>query len=782
MHLRNSTLWENGHLTVSYLKVKILYMTRTTHHVFSLQRKFAALLICVLTVSCTSLSWYLLEQHTSSGVQALQQQGLLLAENLSRTGRYSVFSQDHIRLNQIVESTLKAEDIVYVIFTDQHGKILASGTKGSLMDQGSFVRNPSSPLLPPSNLADTLLQSPSPQTTITPVRFSGTHQEVLQTNHGKAGTLSSNFFIQNSETVLNFAVPIFRKTLPKGSGSAPLSSGAKESPSDLERTPLLYGLVQIGLSDVHFQQDLRSVVWRVIVMTAGIIAVSILGSLVMVSRFTKALHTLTDTAGRIMNGDFSARLIPTTEDEIGELTSTFNRMTQVLQKRGLVMTHHLEQLKILSHSGPRIASPMEVSSVFSCVVEVLTAHLGFSRVLAGLYDVETNRHVHIYTRGFPENLSEALHIPELVISDDQFLVAGLLCQAHLSLHEHVHADTWQLDYPLLRSAHVFQVGSMSTHPIQGQPRILGFLAADKGPVQCEPFDQDLIRTLGNHLSIALDKIKAYQHLEILNQTLEARVRDRTDELETANSKLKDLDRLKSTFVSMASHELRTPLTSIKMFVDNMAQGVGGPLSQGHSEYLIRIQANVDRLQRMIAELLDITQIESGRMKLSFVTISVHDVVKEAVESLLPFSYEKEVALHIKASESLPRIEVDHDKLFQILTNLFHNAIKFSAPGSQVEVKVQAMDDEHLEVCVEDRGYGIAPKELDKIFQPFYRSSTAIAQTLGAGLGLSLCQHLVALHQGQLWVESQVGKGSRFHLVLPIKNVPLPHPLSQQVFR
>jgi len=757
----------------------------STHHVFSLRRKLSTLMSCVFALACICLSWFFLEQHTSSRVQALQKQGLLLAEHLSRTGRYSVVSQDQIRLNQFIESTLQAEEIVYVIFTDQQGHILASGTKGMLLNQRSFTRTPSESLFPSQIIAETILDSERPQLTITPVRFANGQQEVLSANHGKVGRVETTFFIQNSETVFDFVVPIFRNTpLASSRSNSTFSLNQETNPksSDLEPTPQLYGLVQIGLSDVYVQEDIRTMLWQVIVMTVGIIGLGVFVSILIATRITKPLHALTATAGRIMKGDFSARLPSTTDDEIGELTTTFNQMTQVLQERERTMSHHLEQLKTLSHSGTLVSSPMEVSAVFSSVVEVLTIHLGFSRAVAGLYEVDAHRLSQVHTKGFPENLSRALQNPELVVSDEQFLVAGLFCQAHLFLNQPVPADTWQFEYPLLRTASTFHVGLMDTKPLSRPSSILVFLAADKGPIQCQPFDLDLIRTLGNYLSIAIDKIFAYQHLATLNQTLESRVRDRTDELETANSKLKDLDRLKSTFVSMASHELRTPLTSIKMFVANMTDGIGGTLSQGHSEYLSRIRANVDRLQRMIADLLDITQIESGRMKLSFGTISLHDVAKEAVDNLRPHSQEKGVSIRLKSLDTLPLIEADHDKLFQILTNLFHNAVKFSASGDQVDVDVQLMDDEHIEVCVEDRGCGIDPQDLDNIFHPFFRSPKTSAHNPGAGLGLALSRQLVELHRGQLWVDSKPGKGSRFHLILPVKISPSPYAESQRAFR
>lgn len=757
----------------------------STHHTFSLQRKLSALISCVIIIACTSLSWYFLQQHISSRVQGLQKQGILLAENLSRTGRYSVLSQDQVRLKQFIESTLQAKEIVYVIFLDKEGNILASETKGRLFDQASFSRTVSDPLFPSPNIAKSFTQTDTPTRLITPLYFSNGRQKVLSGNHGKAGTSPTTFFIHNAETVFDVAVPIFRHTpTAKSHSMSPkvfLDDPDRAVPLS-DAAPQFYGLVQIGLSDVYLQQEMRMIILQVFAITIGIIALGILVTILVASRITRPLNMLTRVAGKIMRGDLTAHLTSTTDDEIGELTNTFNRMTRFLQEKDRMTAKHLRELQTLSRSGALVSASIEISDVFSSVVYVLNTQLGFSRIVTGLYDVETQRLSHVFTKGFPEDLTRALHKPDLVISGDKYLVSGLLCQAHLSLNHHLPADTWHLEFPMLRTAMAIPVGSMRKAPRRESSAMVVFLAADKGPIQCEPFDLDLIRTLANYLSIAMDKIFTYQKLETLNLTLESRVLERTDELETANSKLKNLDQLKSTFVSIASHELRTPLTSIKMFVDNMVQGVGGPLNQGHSDYLTRIRANVDRLQRMITELLDISLIESGRMKLALAPLNIEDIADEAIESLRPEAQEKQVSIQLTSVDTIPLLEGDRDKIFQILANLLHNAVKFSAPGERVDLFIQAKNEEHIEICVEDRGCGIEHTEFDNIFLPFYQTSSTMPQPSGAGLGLALCRHLVDLHQGQVWVESHPGKGSCFHVVFPTAIAPPPYAEAYPGFR
>ena len=198
----------------------------------------------------------------------------------------------------------------------------------------------------------------------------------------------------------------------------------------------------------------------------------------------------------------------------------------------------------------------------------------------------------------------------------------------------------------------------------------------------------------------------------------------------------------------------------------MLQGVGGALSSEHFEYMTRIRANIERLRRMIAELLDLTQIESGRMKLSFGPISLSELTEEAVAGLAPLSEEKGITIRVERATDLPLVFADRDKLLQILTNLIHNAVNFTDLNGRVEIALRSREDERLEVCIADSGCGIKPEDLDNIFLPFYRASSTPSHVPGAGLGLALTRHLVELHRGQVWASSTPGKGSRFYLTLP----------------
>ena len=261
--------------------------------------------------------------------------------------------------------------------------------------------------------------------------------------------------------------------------------------------------------------------------------------------------------------------------------------------------------------------------------------------------------------------------------------------------------------------------------------------------------------------------QAYRELEQLNRTLEQRVRHRTSELQAANEKLKELDHLKSTFVSVVSHELRTPMTSIKGYVENLLDGLAGALTEKQTRSLDRVKHNIDRLTRMINELLDLSKIEAGRLELNLSPLALANIVEDIVESSQASARDKSITLHNTVDPSLPLVMGDPDKLSRILINLVHNAVKFTAPGGHVRVEANTHDTQHVEIAVIDDGKGIPRQEIDKIFDKFYWSKSTPVESRGAGLGLSIAKNLVELHGGAIRVESVLGEGSLFAFTIPI---------------
>jgi len=236
-------------------------------------------------------------------------------------------------------------------------------------------------------------------------------------------------------------------------------------------------------------------------------------------------------------------------------------------------------------------------------------------------------------------------------------------------------------------------------------------------------------------------------------------------------RLKELDKLKSDFVSNVSHELRTPLTAIKGSIDNMLDGLTGDLNEKQNRYLERIKSNADRLGRLINDLLDLSRIEAG-IKLQPIQLSLTAVARDVLESLAPVAGEKLIAFDIQCGHANLTAWADPDRVAEILTNLLGNAIKFTPAGGKIMVSLGRSGEDWVKVSIADTGPGITPDEASRIFDKFYQVSNPEQQKArGTGLGLSIAKALVEMHGGKIWLESPAGRGSIFSFTLPARQFP-----------
>ena len=277
---------------------------------------------------------------------------------------------------------------------------------------------------------------------------------------------------------------------------------------------------------------------------------------------------------------------------------------------------------------------------------------------------------------------------------------------------------------------------------------------------------DEIGTLTGVFNAMAMTLQAREHeLRELTHTLENRIEARTQELVAANAKLQELDRRKTFFVSTTSHELRTPLTSMKVHLANVRDGIDGAVTDDQRRSLARVEANLSRLQGLIDELLDLSTIEMGQASLRLEPVALGNVIAKAVEDLHPLASERRVRIVISLPSDLPSVSADPNKLHQIILNLLHNAIKFSPPRSTVDIEITSLRNREIQISVRDVGPGLAPEEIEKVFQPFYRAAATPKQAKGAGLGLTIAKLLVELHHSRLQIETTPGEGSCFYFAL-----------------
>jgi signal transduction histidine kinase len=232
---------------------------------------------------------------------------------------------------------------------------------------------------------------------------------------------------------------------------------------------------------------------------------------------------------------------------------------------------------------------------------------------------------------------------------------------------------------------------------------------------------------------------------------------------------KTIDRMKSEFISVASHELRTPMTSIKGSVELILSGFAGETSSDTQELLQIAQSGCDRLIRLINDILDLAKIEAGQVKLNLVRTDLTEPVEACLRSLKSLADQGGVTLTLESPADLPLVEVDKDRIHQVVTNLVFNAIKFSPAKGDVRIDLSSADG-WVQCSVTDQGCGIENEDLDKVFGKFQQFGNSHGKG-GTGLGLAITQALIHEHRGKIWVESRVNEGSRFVFLLPVTAAP-----------
>jgi signal transduction histidine kinase len=243
----------------------------------------------------------------------------------------------------------------------------------------------------------------------------------------------------------------------------------------------------------------------------------------------------------------------------------------------------------------------------------------------------------------------------------------------------------------------------------------------------------------------------------------------SQEQEKTIVQLKDVDRLKSEFLTSMSHELRTPLNSIIGFADVLLQGIDGDLSDNALTDVQAIYNSGQHLLALINDILDLAKIEAGRMELVREAIDIEEVLKSVLSSTSSLLKNKPVKLIVEKEKSVPPVYADRLRLNQVLLNLVSNATKFTEEGTiTISVEVRDEEPDKLLVSVKDTGIGIAPHMLDTVFERFRQvDSSSTRKVGGTGLGLAICRQLVELHEGKIGVSSAVGAGSNFYFTIPL---------------
>jgi len=243
----------------------------------------------------------------------------------------------------------------------------------------------------------------------------------------------------------------------------------------------------------------------------------------------------------------------------------------------------------------------------------------------------------------------------------------------------------------------------------------------------------------------------------------------TEVLAKADEEHKQVDKAKTEFLSITSHELRSPMTPMRAQLQMLQQEYFGKLNNKQKDSIDIVLRNTARLDNIIQDFLEISRIEASRLKFRFMEANLADYVKRLVEEMKGFLPEKNIKIFTNIGK-LPTIDIDPDRVMQVLRNLINNAKKFSKENSKIFVNVELKDNKIL-FSVKDSGIGIAPENQARVYEPFFQEEqTMYRKYSGTGLGLPICRGIVESQNGKIWVDSKLGKGSTFYFTVPLKPV------------
>lgn len=274
------------------------------------------------------------------------------------------------------------------------------------------------------------------------------------------------------------------------------------------------------------------------------------------------------------------------------------------------------------------------------------------------------------------------------------------------------------------------------------------------------------RSITNRLDILTDNAKRFSRKEELNASIggsdELTLLDNT--FHTMTKEVREAEKLKQSFIAIVGHELRSPLQVIKTSLNALQKGHYGVLSTDGTQSIVRAERNVARLMTLVNEILDAEKLESGKIAIEPVPADLHEIVENVVLSMRAVADEKQMDIEICCPPSVP-VEVDTDRIEQVLINLLANAVKFSPPATKVSVTVLDLETS-VKVEVKDQGPGIPQEHLHSVFEKFFQVPDKESTETGTGLGLAIARAILTGHGGEIGVESEVNKGSVFWFSLP----------------
>ena len=540
----------------------------------------------------------------------------------------------------------------------------------------------------------------------------------------------------------------------------PGESRALASTARIQGTPLLV-TVETTFSAIDARP--LAVLRALSVMAIVLAAAGALLAWVISRRLARPLVSVTEAAEAFAKGDYDRRVPEAGTDEVGRLAASFNFMAEKVQRAhgdletALVqLTRSIASQQFLVDAGRVLAGAFNnadlVAELTRFCVPVLADACSVYLIESdgSLQRVDTS-HVDPTKQGAMTALAERLPRAR----GEQGIVRTVVRTTEPKLIAHISLEQALASAPDGDSAEIIRDVSPTSFmcvPLVARGRTLGAMSlvmAGSGRYFSQD-DLELAMELGRRAAVAIDNTLLYRSSLDLRRQAEA------------------ASHAKSEFLAKMSHEIRTPINAMMGYAELLEMGIAGPITDPQKKQLSRIRASGDHLTAVINEILDLAKIEAGRMELDLAPVSIPDVLQAGMTMHGERASRAGIALGLRVDPDEIVVVADERRVRQVLFNLLSNAIKFTPRDGCIEMSATRRDGV-VEIAVADTGPGIAPDDLERIFEEFDQGSGASARrTDGTGLGLPLSRKYVELHGGRLWAESTPGTGSTFRFTLPVE--------------
>jgi signal transduction histidine kinase/HAMP domain-containing protein len=477
-----------------------------------------------------------------------------------------------------------------------------------------------------------------------------------------------------------------------------------------------------------------------LIFAAALILVFGIGYLAA-NTITGRLHHLMENAMAVADGDFTRRTQISSGDEIGLLARSLDHMTESLARYTSDLRYRIQELTSLYESSTAVTvkSGLNLDHVLQAVTtSVKEAIRGAGQVV--VYLLDEGGQVLIFAAS---SLGEAKDFPPLSFEESEMVDILAMAKPQAVQISDILAGWWDGAFT------EFGAKQILVAPLIAGQELIGLLTIipDRNYQEGELLNEDSERLLGTLANQAAVGIKNAQLFEATQRAYE---------------ELRQLDDLKTQFINIAAHELRTPLGAMMGYASFVEKRATEKL-RGPMRFMV---ASTLRMRTMVDAMLTIQGLDAGTTFLRVTTVDVRSIIDKISNDFQPMAELEGHVIEVDLPAELPSVQGDAEKIGLVLSNLLSNAIKFTPEKGHIEISVEDRDTV-VEVVVSDNGVGIAPEDRERIFERFYQARAEhIAGHGGIGIGLTIVKHLVELHGGQVWVESEVGKGSRFFFTLP----------------